>query len=96
MKKDRLEEIRAEHRALEGERTLDHGSWTRLDRGSWARCGELLAEVDRLREGILRYRVAQGHHLPEAWAEYLDNLAEPDPIWKALSDARGAAKRGER
>lgn len=87
MKKERLEEIRANHRALARMKI-------NLDHGSWARCAELLAEVDRLREGVLRYRIAQGHHLSEGWAEHFDALAEPDPIWKALNDQRGAAKVG--
>ena len=54
--------------------------------------GQLLAEVERLREGIRQYRVAMGHHMPESWAEHFDELVPPDPVWKALSNQRGLRK----
>lgn len=45
-------------------------------------------EIEELREGIRKFRVAWGHHLPEGWAEHFDKLVEPDPLWKALDQKR--------
>lgn len=86
MTPERLSEIRVRHER--GHSLLsDSAAVVHTDRG------ELLAEVDRLREGILRYRIAQGHHMAKSWADHFDELAAPDPIWKTLNDQRAARLR---
>lgn len=52
------------------------------------------AEVARLREGIRRFRVSQGHHLAQDWADHFDELVPPDSIWLARDKAIRAARGG--